>query len=332
MLVPGGVLSWLAILLILDVHASLAGQAVLGVMTWLVVGAIGRRESVPVRIQVAVVVLFSTAVEYTFSGWLGVYTYRLGNVPAFVPPGHALVYLGALSLSRSWLFCRHAKLFVALTVAGGGAYAGRSLVSSRPDILGAAWFVCLLGFLRWGRSASLFTAVFVVVTALELWGTHLGTWTWHPLDPTRHITIGNPPSGVAGGYGWFDLAAVLASPRLIRWFRPRGQAIRVRDEGAVQGVAVSLATDESRCRPGWRCGEMTCSPPRVSGSSDSTTSCTGRPPTRRALPRAGGARPRGAARDHLLRRLSKGDGLACRRARTRGGPRPSHASSAARKK
>ena len=220
-LVPCCGLGWLAVLLILDRHASLAGQAVLGVTTWLVVGAIGLRESVPVRIQVAVVVLFATAVAYTFSGWLGVYTYRLGNVPAFVPPGHALVYLGALSLSRSWLFRRYVRLLVALTVAGGGAYAGWSLLSSRPDLLGAAWFVCLLGFLRWGRSASLFTAAFVVVTALELWGTHLGTWTWQPLDPTGHVTIGNPPSGVAGGYGWFDLAAVLATPRLIAWFHPQ---------------------------------------------------------------------------------------------------------------
>ena len=54
-----------------------------------------------VRAQVAVVVVFATAVEYTFSPLLEVYVYRLGNVPAFVPPGHGLVYLCALAMGRS---------------------------------------------------------------------------------------------------------------------------------------------------------------------------------------------------------------------------------------
>jgi hypothetical protein len=29
------------------------------------------------------------------------------------------------------------------------------------------------------------------------------------------VSIGNPPSGAAGGYGWFDLAAVLAGPAVL---------------------------------------------------------------------------------------------------------------------
>ena len=48
--------------------------------------------------QVAVVVAFATAIEYLCSPLLGIYTYRLHNVPAFVPPGHGLVYLAALAL------------------------------------------------------------------------------------------------------------------------------------------------------------------------------------------------------------------------------------------
>jgi hypothetical protein len=207
----------LALLLVLDVHASLTGQRALGAATWLILVVLARGESAPVRVQIAVVVLFATAVEYTFSGWLGVYVYRLGNIPTFVPPGHGLVYLGALSLSRSWLFGRHRQQLVALTVAAGSAYAGWGLLASRSDVLGAVWFLCLLAFMLWGRSAVLFAAAFIVVTALELWGTGLRTWTWQPFDPTGHITIGNPPSGVAGGYGWFDLAAVAASPTLTRW-------------------------------------------------------------------------------------------------------------------
>jgi hypothetical protein len=57
------------------------------------------------------------------------------------------------------------------------------------------------------------------VTYLELVGTSLGTWAWQPHDPTGLVAIGNPPSGAAGGYGWFDLAAMLAAPPLLRAWR-----------------------------------------------------------------------------------------------------------------
>ena len=53
------------------------------------------------------------------------------------------------------------------------------------------------------------------MTYLELLGTWLGTWAWQTHDPTGLVAIGNPPSGAAGGYGWFDLAAVLAGPAVL---------------------------------------------------------------------------------------------------------------------
>ena len=55
------------------------------------------RVSPVVRAQTAVVVVFATVVEYVFSPTLEVYTYRFDNVPAFVPPGHGLVYLSAFA-------------------------------------------------------------------------------------------------------------------------------------------------------------------------------------------------------------------------------------------
>ena len=39
------------------------------------------------------------------------------------------------------------------------------------------------------------------------------------------LAIGNPPSGAAGGYGWFDLAALALAPTVLGWwFRVRGRA------------------------------------------------------------------------------------------------------------
>jgi uncharacterized protein (DUF2267 family) len=222
LLVAAAVLVWVPLLLALDRHATLATQTLLGLATWALLVVLGRGQSPEVRAQIAVVVLFATAVEYTFSALLQVYVYRLGNVPSFVPPGHGLVYLAALSLGRSRCFRARERVLVPATVVAGGAYAVWGLLlAGRRDALGAFWFLCLLGFIRWGRSALLYVGAFVVVTYLELIGTGLGIWRWHELDPTGVVTIGNPPTGVAGGYGWFDLAAVTVSPALLRLLRAR---------------------------------------------------------------------------------------------------------------
>jgi hypothetical protein len=220
---------WVPLVLLLDRGATLSEQRALGIGTWVLLVVLLRRETLLVRAQVAVVVVFATAVEYTFSPLLEVYVYRLDNVPAFVPPGHGLVYLCALALGRSdWLLHR-LRLWVTVTLVAGGAYAGWGLfVAERRDVLGAFWFVCLVGFLAvrpLHRSRGLYVGAFAIVTYLEILGTWWDTWNWQPYDPTGIVAIGNPPSGAAGGYGWFDLAAVLAAPALVRaWTRLRTPA------------------------------------------------------------------------------------------------------------
>jgi hypothetical protein len=211
-----GVFGWITVVLLADRHASLTEQRLLGAATWLVLGVLLRRESGLVRAQVAIVVVFATAVEYTFSPLLGVYVYRLHNVPAFVPPGHGLVYLCAMCIGRTLWLHRWRREFVALTATVGGGYAGYQLLQPRHDVLGAFWFGCLLAFLYLvPRSRTLYVGAFAIVTYLELLGTGLHTWTWQPHDPTGWVSIGNPPSGAAGGYGWFDLAAILGAPALV---------------------------------------------------------------------------------------------------------------------
>jgi hypothetical protein len=218
--------AWVPGVLLLDRGAGIWFQRLLGLATWALLLLFLRRESPLVRAQVAIVIVFATAVEYTFSPLLEVYVYRLDNVPAFVPPGHGLVYLGALIIGRLPLVRRRRGPLVAATVIGLGSYAAWGLlVADRRDVLGAFWFLCLLGFLRWGRSVGLYVGAAFVVTYLEVLGTWIGTWEWHTVDPTGLIPIGNPPSGAAGGYGWFDLAAVTAAPALLSAVRRWGPGL-----------------------------------------------------------------------------------------------------------
>lgn len=225
----GTVLGWIGAVLLLDAVRAWDGaepvrQLVLGAVTWAVLIGLLRREPGLVRAQTMVVVGLATMVEYTFSPLLHAYVYRIGTVPLFVPPGHGLVYLAALALGRSALLRAAPRAAVTIAVLVGGGWALHGMLSAaRPDALGAFWFCCLLGFLIWGRSRLLYVGAFVVVSYLELAGTHLGTWAWAVRDPVLGVVSqGNPPSGAAGGYGWFDLYALLLAPRLLiapRWCR-----------------------------------------------------------------------------------------------------------------
>ena len=231
----GTVIGWIGAVLLLDAvplptgpAAEIARQVLLGAATWAVLVRLLRREAALVRAQTAVVVLLATLVEYTFSPLLEAYVYRIGTVPLFVPPGHGLVYLGAVVLGRSALLRARPRLAVGATVLVGGVWAGAGLADvPRPDVLGAFWFACLLGFLAWGPSRPLYVGAFVVVGYLELLGTGLGTWAWASHDPVLGIiSQGNPPSGAAGGYGWFDLYALLLGPRVMTVGRAAGRRVR----------------------------------------------------------------------------------------------------------
>lgn len=218
------VLAWISGVLLLDAAGSLWLQRGLGGLTWVLLALVLSGERPLVRVQTGVVVLIATAVEYTFAPVLEVYTYRFDNVPAYVPPGHGLVYLAALGLGRSLLVRAHLRVCTALVLLTGGVWAVYGLaIAARTDVLGAFWFACLAGFLFWGPSRPLYVGAFVVVSSLEILGTALGTWEWQPRGPTGLVPIGNPPSGVAGGYGWFDLWALFAAgPLLARWRAKRG--------------------------------------------------------------------------------------------------------------
>ena len=231
-------LVWIPSVLWCDRVADLAGQLLLGAVTWALLLVWLAHESRLVRAQTAVVIVIAAAIELVFSGWLGVYVYRLEHVPMYVFPGHGLIYLAALTVGRLDVVRRHAGLAVRATVvvAGGWALWGL-LLSERRDVLGFFWYLCLLAFLRWGRSTLLYVGAFVMVSYLEILGTVWGVWAWQPVDTiVGWVPMGNPPSIAAGGYGWFDLYAVLLAPSLVRaWQRLSGSRTQ---PGPVDAVGV----------------------------------------------------------------------------------------------
>jgi hypothetical protein len=204
--------AYLAALLAVDTQVSLPGQLVLGVLTFTVLAVALRPLPALARAQAIGVVLFATVGEVTGSLLWGVYHYRLHNLPLFIPPAHGLVYLSGLALSRTVRERPLVRAAAAISAAWG--IAGLTF-PPRLDVAGAIGVPLLLVFLWRSRWRAAYAGVFLVVAALELYGTSIGTWRWAARLPGLGIPDGNPPSGVASGYVWFDVMAMLVAPWLI---------------------------------------------------------------------------------------------------------------------
>lgn len=217
--------------LALDRYADLGAQTLLGVCTWIFLGLAFVHLTPMERAQTSVVVVVATCAEVIGSVIWGVYEYRLGNLPLFVPPGHGFVYLTGLRLSQTGWARRHARALVRIAMTGVAGWALVGLVAlGRVDVAGAVGAAVLLLFLWRGRAPAVYAGVFLAVAFLEIYGTAVGTWRWAEEVPGLGVPDGNPPSGAASGYVFFDIAALALAPWLLRaharigrrrlWMRP----------------------------------------------------------------------------------------------------------------
>jgi hypothetical protein len=222
------ILGFLAVLLAVDTGVDARAQLLLGLAAWVALAVALRGVSPLLRTQALVVVVVATGAELIGSILWGVYTYRLENLPSFVPPCHGLVYLGGAALAGA----ARTKVSRDLLVRGAlglvllWGIAGVTLLQ-RLDVAGALGAVLLSVYLHRGRAPAVYAGVFLVVAGLELYGTALGTWNWAEVIPGTGVPQGNPPSGVASGYVCFDIVALALAPRLLAgWSRLTSRPLR----------------------------------------------------------------------------------------------------------
>ena len=252
--------AWTAGGLWVDQQVGGSGQLALGVFTAGVLTALLALHPAKVRFQTLAVVAIATVGEVVGSIVWGVYTYRLDNLPAFVPPGHGLVYLCGLSLAA--LAARRPNVLLGAAVAGASLWAVLGLtVLPATDISGAIGCTLLVLVLLATRRP-VYAGVFLVVAALEIYGTAIGTWTWKGVVPGLGIPQGNPPSGAASGYVVFDVLAIALVARL---------------------APVFVALQSRRAR---RLPESTTAPEVISSRAESTLSQTSQSRNPLALPAA----------------------------------------------
>jgi hypothetical protein len=120
------------------------------------------------------VVSFATIGEVTGSLIWGVYHYRLHNLPLFVPPAHGLVYLTGFAIALR--LRPHARWLVAAAAVAAATWGLLGLtVLPRRDVAGAIGVPLLRCSSGARATGAIYAAVFLVVAALRLYGTALGT-------------------------------------------------------------------------------------------------------------------------------------------------------------
>jgi hypothetical protein len=211
-----------------ELRASVEMQRILGTLAWLLLAGLLLGENRETRMQVVIAVAFATAGEHFASLYMGGYTYRFENVPAYVPPGHGMVYLTAVALARSGFFMRYANGIAVFVIGVWGTWSlwGVSGYAEQGDSVGALLFCIFLAWLVVGRSPMVYLAAFFITTWLELIGTAVGAWKWAAIDPLLGWPQGNPPSGASAWYCLVDAVAIGGSALVLQGLRLAAHRLR----------------------------------------------------------------------------------------------------------
>ena len=163
-----------------------------------------------VKEQMLYAVIIAVVGEYLFSIVLGMYTYRLGNVPHYVPLGHALVYVGVLYFSKAAsIFKNKNKLAQVFTIVIM-VYATVFLIF-KNDVFGFVMTIATLLILtKKPRERLFYLTMYITVAYLEIIGTSYLCWKWPATawGTFDFLPSYNPPSGISLFYFLLDLGTL----------------------------------------------------------------------------------------------------------------------------
>lgn len=184
--------------------------------------------------------------EVSFALLIGMYEYRLHNVPLYVPPGHAILYAAVFQLIREPWVRRHAHQVTLVCYALGACFSLVWLLIHN-DVYGCICFGVFSALIFHKRESRLFFVVmFLLVAYLELIGTWLQCWSWPPylLNKWPAIVSANPPSGISVFYMGFDIACLgfykLSLPGLRGRYRRMRSLRNARSDGGCGEAVTAL--------------------------------------------------------------------------------------------
>ena len=185
-----------------------AGQWAVNFAAWLVLAALWRSSAREERPALLACLVIATAGEVFLSLVWGLYDYREGNIPLFVPPGHVLLFwLGTRIAARLPARSEWLVPLVSLPVVAWLALTGR-------DTFGPILFGLFVACMAIERGRRLYATMFALSLAMELYGTWLGNWVWSAQVPWLGLRSDNPPLAAGAFYCVLDLLVVSVAGRI----------------------------------------------------------------------------------------------------------------------
>lgn len=216
--------------LIVDRFGGIAGQLALSVWAWALMFALIAASPSQWRLPFYACLVWATVGEMFLSLVWGLYSYRLGNVPFFVPPGHVMLFwIGLIFAARVPQWFVNLVPVVAIAYAGCAFYSGFDTISV---MLVGLFVLCWLQ----PQGRPLYSLMMVVSLLAELYGTWLGNWTWHREVPYSGLTSNNPPLAAGGFYCVLDVLVALTA-RSLRSHKADQSTLPLSAPAAVTGSA-----------------------------------------------------------------------------------------------
>ena len=159
-----------------------------------------------VREQLIYALIIGVIGEYLFSLVLGMYAYRLGNIPHYVPFGHAVIFLGIYFFSRKQkvkFYRKQIELFISICII---IYSVLFLLF-RNDIFGFILTLFVFYSLRkYPKERLFYLSMYFIVAVVEIVGTSLDCWVWPSIayGKFEFLPSANPPSGICFFYYGLD--------------------------------------------------------------------------------------------------------------------------------
>jgi len=183
------------------------GQAAVDAAVWSLFLALVWQRHGAERLALLACLAYASAGELFLSEGLGLYTYRDGSIPLFVPPGHVLLLLLGMEVTRAIPKRILAIVpWATLPIVAAAAWTG---IDPSAPYLFALYVVCL----RFGPSPSLYSAMFVLSLAMEVYGVWLGNWTWTTERVFDGPRLHNPPLAAGAFYCVLDWLVIATRNR-----------------------------------------------------------------------------------------------------------------------
>ena len=148
--------------------------------------------------------------EVVFSLLLGMYEYRLANIPLYVPLGHSIVYASVYYIVKEPIFKANKELIVKYLYILMLIYSALWLLFANDWFGFLSTIAIVYLFKRYPNTKAFFLVMYFMVVYLELLGTSFNCWYWPDIwfNKISFIPSANPPSGISLFYFGFDIGCL----------------------------------------------------------------------------------------------------------------------------